>query len=120
MCALRLTHGLRLDHRLFRSLFTKDAVLDYDSGMRVGGLNLLGAKKGSPEHISRWLEAQLATFSSSQHLIGNVQITFEGKNSATARAMFFNPMLLWGLNFLTPSEFALAAFGLAYGYCTQF
>ena len=71
---------------LWRSLFTEDAVIDYSS---VGGV------VGDREEVSDWLERGLALMPMTQHFISNIEADIDG-DTATVRAMFYNPMLLPG------------------------
>ncbi len=70
------------DWDLWKSLFTADATIDYSS---VGGAS------GDAETVAAWLEASLAMFEMTQHLISNLDVTING-DSASVRAMFYNPM----------------------------
>lgn len=63
-------------------VFTPDAFLDYTT---AGGI------KGDYPEVKAWLASVLPTFPSYQHLITNVEITFDG-DTATSRAAFYNPM----------------------------
>ncbi len=74
------------DWDLWRSLFTEDAVIDYSS---VGGV------VGDREEVSAWLERGLALMPMTQHFISNIEADIDG-DTATVRAMFYNPMLLPG------------------------
>lgn len=70
------------DWALWRTLFTDDAHIDYES---AGGI------KGDRETIANWLEESLAMFGMTQHLISNIDAKVDG-DTATVRAMFYNPM----------------------------
>lgn len=74
------------DWDLWRSLFTEDAVIDYSS---VGGV------VGDREEVSGWLERGLSLMPMTQHFISNIEVDIDG-DTATVRAMFYNPMLLPG------------------------
>jgi 3-phenylpropionate/cinnamic acid dioxygenase small subunit len=74
------------DWALWRSVFTEDAHLDYRSA---------GGPVGGREEVGDWLEAALADFPMTQHLITNVEVTFDG-DTATVHALFFNPMTFPG------------------------
>jgi 3-phenylpropionate/cinnamic acid dioxygenase small subunit len=74
------------DWDLWRSLFTEDAVIDYSS---VGGV------VGDREEVAAWLERGLSLMPITQHFISNIEADIDG-DTATVRAMFYNPMLLAG------------------------
>lgn len=74
------------DWELWRSLFTEDAHIDYSS---AGGL------VGGRDAVAAWLERSLALMPMTQHYITNVEADITG-DTATVRAMFYNPMLLPG------------------------
>jgi len=67
---------------LYRSVFTDDAFIDYES---AGGI------KGTREEVADWLEKTMAGFPMTQHLISNIDVTING-DAASVRAMFYNPM----------------------------
>ncbi len=71
---------------LWRSPFPEAAVIDYSS---------VGGAVGDREEVSAWLERGLALLPMTQHLISNIEADIDG-DSATVRAMFYNPMLLPG------------------------
>lgn len=75
------------DWDLYRSVFTDDAHIDYTSA---------GAPAGTREEIIAFLSMAFATISWSQHYVTNIEIQLDG-DTATARAMFYNPMLLPGM-----------------------
>jgi 3-phenylpropionate/cinnamic acid dioxygenase small subunit len=70
------------DWALYRSVFTDDAFIDYES---AGGI------KGDREEVANWLEKTMAGFPMTQHLISNIDVKIEG-DRASVRAMFYNPM----------------------------
>jgi 3-phenylpropionate/cinnamic acid dioxygenase small subunit len=76
-----------LDAKEFDGLdevFTPDAFLDYTT---AGGI------KGDYPEVKTWLASVLPHFPSYQHLISNVEVTFDpGGDTATSRAAFYNPM----------------------------
>jgi len=74
------------DWALYRSLFTPDAHIDYTS---AGGI------EGSVDEVAAWLETTMAMFSATQHLVSNEMVAIDG-DTATVRAMFFNPMQFAG------------------------
>ena len=70
------------DWVLYRSVFTDDAFIDYES---AGGI------KGDREAVANWLETTMAGFPMTQHLISNIDVKIDG-DRASVRAMFYNPM----------------------------
>ena len=70
------------DWALYRSVFTDDAFIDYES---AGGI------KGDREEVANWLEKTMAGFPMTQHLISNIDVKIDG-DRASVRAMFYNPM----------------------------
>ena len=70
------------DWALYRSVFTDDAFIDYES---AGGI------KGDREAVANWLEKTMAGFPMTQHLISNIDVKIDG-DRASVRAMFYNPM----------------------------
>lgn len=74
------------DWALWRSLFTEDAHIDYSS---------VGGAVGDRVEVSAWLEHGLAQMPMTQHYITNIETEIDG-DTATVRAMFYNPMLLPG------------------------
>jgi 3-phenylpropionate/cinnamic acid dioxygenase small subunit len=70
------------DWALYRSVFTDDAFIDYES---AGGI------KGDREEVAKWLEKTMAGFPMTQHLISNIDVKIDG-DRASVRAMFYNPM----------------------------
>jgi len=83
----------RKDWVLFNDLFTDDAFLDYKTGMKFLGMDLMPAEAGKKDEVCRWLTRALAMFRS-QHLISNVEIDWYDERAARVRAMYFNPMTL--------------------------
>lgn len=75
------------DWALYRSVFTEDAYIDYSSA---------GAAAGPRDEVATWLEQGFAAIPWTQHYITNVEIELDG-DAATARAMFYNPMQLPGV-----------------------
>jgi hypothetical protein len=75
------------DWALWRTVFTDDAELDYTSA--PGGI------AGDREAIAQWLETVLAAFPMTQHIITNIECELDG-DTATAHAIFYNPMLFPG------------------------
>jgi 3-phenylpropionate/cinnamic acid dioxygenase small subunit len=70
------------DWALYRTVFTPDAFIDYESA---------GGVKGSFDEVVAWMESTMAGFPMTQHLIANVAVQLDG-DAATVRAMFYNPM----------------------------
>ena len=70
------------DWTLYRSVFTDNAFIDYES---AGGI------KGDREAVANWLEKTLAGFPMTQHLISTIDVKIDG-DRASVRAMFYNPM----------------------------
>jgi 3-phenylpropionate/cinnamic acid dioxygenase small subunit len=70
------------DWALYRTVFTPDAHIDYES---AGGI------KGDREAVAAWLETTMAGFPMTQHLIANIDVKIDG-DKAKVRAMFYNPM----------------------------
>lgn len=76
------------DWELYRSVFTPDAHIDYTSA---------GAVVGSRDEVAEWLAAGFAAIPWSMHYITNVEAEIDG-DTATVRAMFYNPMQLPGMS----------------------
>lgn len=76
------------DWDLYRSVFTVDAHIDYSSA---------GAAAGPRDEVAAWLERGFGAIPMSMHYITNVEILALDGDSATARAMFYNPMQLPGM-----------------------
>lgn len=70
------------DWALYRTVFTPDAHIDYESA---------GGVKGDIETVVSWLEQTMAGFPMTQHLVANIDVKLDG-DTATVRAMFYNPM----------------------------
>ncbi|OBJ74402.1 nuclear transport factor 2 family protein [Mycobacterium sp. 1274756.6] len=81
------------DWALYRSVFTDDATIDYVSA---------GAIAGGRDEVADWLAAATAAIPMSLHHITNIEAEVHG-DTATVRAMFYNPMQLPGLD--SPSFF---------------
>ncbi|WP_137148109.1 nuclear transport factor 2 family protein [Mycolicibacterium sp. CR10] len=75
------------DWELYRSVFTEDAHIDYSSA---------GAAAGTRDEVTEWLAVGFAAIPWSMHYITNVESTVDG-DTATVRAMFYNPMQLPGM-----------------------
>ena len=77
------------DWELYRSVFTDDAHIDYSSA---------GAAAGPVEDVADWLAAGFSAIPWSMHYITNIDCDIDpGGDTATARAMFYNPMQLPGM-----------------------
>lgn len=74
------------DWDLLRSLFTEDAHLDY---------SCVGGPSAGRDEVCSWLQRSLTLMPMTQHFITNVEADIDG-DTATVRAMFYNPMLLPG------------------------
>jgi 3-phenylpropionate/cinnamic acid dioxygenase small subunit len=77
------------DWELYRSVFTEDAQIDYSSA---------GAVVGGRDEVVDWFAANFGVIPWSMHYITNVEILDRGADSATVRAMFYNPMQLPGMD----------------------
>lgn len=76
------------DWELYRSVFTDDAHIDYSSA---------GAITGSRDEVTDWLANTFGVIVWSMHHITNIEIMSSDGDSATVRAMFYNPMQLPGM-----------------------
>jgi 3-phenylpropionate/cinnamic acid dioxygenase small subunit len=76
------------DWELYRSVFTDDALVDYSSA---------GAVVGTRDEVIDWFAANFAVIPWSMHYVTNVEILDSTADSATVRAMFYNPMQLPGM-----------------------
>ncbi len=75
------------DWELYRSVFTEDADVDYP-----------GVVTGPRDEVVDWMATNFsAGVSMSMHYITNIEILEFGGDSATVRAMFYNPMQLAGM-----------------------
>jgi hypothetical protein len=79
------------DWELYRSVFTEDAVIDYSSATPI---------VGSPAEVADMLSKGFAMIPMSMHYITNVEADIDG-DTATVRAMFYNPMQLPGMSELS-------------------
>ncbi|KAA0107536.1 nuclear transport factor 2 family protein [Mycolicibacterium sp. P1-5] len=71
---------------LLRSLFTDEAQLDY---------SCVGGPAAGRDEVCSWLERSLQLMPMTQHFVTNIEADIDG-DTATVRAMFYNPMLLPG------------------------
>lgn len=76
------------DWETYRSVFTEDAHIDYSSA---------GAIVGGRDEVVDWFAANFGVIPWSMHYITNVEAEIDG-DTATVRAMFYNPMLLPGMD----------------------
>lgn len=76
------------DWETYRSVFTEDAHIDYSSA---------GAIVGGRDEVVDWFAANFGVIPWSMHYITNVEADIDG-DTATVRAMFYNPMLLPGMD----------------------
>jgi len=76
------------DWELYRSVFTGDAHIDYSSA---------GAIVGGRDEVVDWFAANFGVIAWSMHYITNIEILAQQGDSATVRAMFYNPMQLPGM-----------------------
>ena len=76
----------------YRSVFTDDAYIDYSSA---------GAIAGGRDEVADWLAAGFGTIPMSMHYITNIEILENTGDTATVRAMFYNPMQLPGMTELS-------------------
>jgi uncharacterized protein (TIGR02246 family) len=74
------------DWELYRSVFTDDAHIDYSSA---------GAVVGGRDEVVEWSEADFGVIPWTMHYITNIECDVDG-DTATVRAMFYNPMQLPG------------------------
>lgn len=77
------------DWELYRSVFTDDAVIDYSSA---------GAVVGTRDEVVDWFAANFGVIPWSMHYITNIEILETDGDTATVRAMFYNPMQLPGMS----------------------
>ncbi|HEU4360660.1 MAG TPA: nuclear transport factor 2 family protein [Mycobacterium sp.] len=80
------------DWELYRSVFTDNAVIDYTSA---------GAISGTRDEVADWLATGFAAIPMSMHYITNIEVLAHTGDTATVRAMFYNPMQLPGMTDLS-------------------
>jgi SnoaL-like domain len=68
----------------WETVFTPDAVIDYTE---------MGGPRGSVKETRAFLESTMPMFSSTQHMLGNTVLEFDG-DEARARTICHNPMVL--------------------------
>lgn len=76
------------DWELYRSVFTEDAVIDYSSA---------GAVVGTRDEVVDWFAVNFGVIPWSMHYITNIEILETDGDTASVRAMFYNPMQLPGM-----------------------
>ena len=76
------------DWDLYRSVFTTDAHIDYSSA---------GFAVGSVDEVVAQLSVGFEAIPWSMHYITNIEVLESDGDSATVRAMFYNPMQLPGV-----------------------
>ncbi|MDY6997234.1 MAG: nuclear transport factor 2 family protein [Actinomycetota bacterium] len=90
IAGLLTTYATAMDTQdwwLYRSVFTDDARVDYTSA---------GAIAGTRDQVADWLCSGLgAAVAMTMHYITNIESDIDG-DTATVRAMFYNPMRLTG------------------------
>lgn len=77
------------DWALYRSVFTDDAHISYDP------------VQGSRDEVADWLAANFTALPMSMHYITNIEVLESAGDTATVRAMFYNPMRLPGMTELS-------------------
>jgi ketosteroid isomerase-like protein len=78
------------DWELYRSVFTDDAVIDYSSA---------GAIVGSRDEVVDWFASNFGVIPWTMHYITNIEVDIgAADDTATVRAMFYNPMQLPGMS----------------------
>lgn len=86
---LLMAYSTAIDTRRFDDLdqvFTPDAYIDYRA---MGGVD------GNYPEVKAWLAQVLPNFPAYAHMLGNVDVRVTG-DTATARTLCFNPMVLPG------------------------
>ena len=73
------------DWELYRSVFTEDARIAYDP------------VQGTRDEVADWMATNFGAIGMSMHYITNVEILEHTDDTATVRAMFYNPMQLPGM-----------------------
>lgn len=76
------------DWELYRSVFTEDAHINYSSA---------GAVVGTRDEVVDWFAANFGVIPWSMHYITNIEILETAGDTASVRAMFYNPMQLPGM-----------------------
>jgi 3-phenylpropionate/cinnamic acid dioxygenase small subunit len=82
---VRYSHAVDTqDWEAFTKVFTPDAVIDYTE---------MGGPRGSVPETVEFLRTAMSTFASYQHMVSNTVLELHG-DTATARTICFNPMVL--------------------------
>lgn len=82
---IRYSHAVDShDWDLYRTVFTKDAYIDYSE---------FGGSKGNLEETVAFLDQAMPRFKSHQHMVGNTVLELDG-DTARARTICFNPMVM--------------------------
>ncbi|QRY49255.1 nuclear transport factor 2 family protein [Mycolicibacterium septicum] len=76
------------DWELYRSVFTEEAHIDYSSA---------GAVVGTRDEVVDWFAANFGVMPWTMHYITNIEILETDGDTASVRAMFYNPMQLPGM-----------------------
>jgi ketosteroid isomerase-like protein len=79
------------DWELYRSVFTDDAYIDYSAS---------GIIADSRDEVAKWMSENFGVVPMSMHHITNVESDIDG-DTATVRAMFYNPTQLPGMSELS-------------------
>jgi 3-phenylpropionate/cinnamic acid dioxygenase small subunit len=79
------------DWDLYRSVFTDDAHIDYGASVTAG----------SRDKVADWLATNFGVIEMAMHYITNVEIIDHRGDTATVRAMFYNPMQMPGVTGLS-------------------
>lgn len=75
------------DWELYRTVFTDDAVIDYSGAGQIAGPR---------DEVVDWFKANFGVLPWTMHYITNIEAAIDG-DTATVRAMFYNPMQLPGM-----------------------
>lgn len=73
----------RKDFDQLATIFTEGAHIDYSA---------FGGAIGNRADIIKFLKEAMGAFPNSQHLVANIQISFNSEDSASGKVMCFNPM----------------------------
>lgn len=75
------------DWELYRTVFTEDAVIDYSGAEQIAGPR---------DEVVDWFKTNFGVLPWTMHYITNIEADVDG-DTATVRAMFYNPMQLPGM-----------------------
>lgn len=75
------------DWELYRTVFTEDAVIDYSGAGQIAGPR---------DEVVDWFKTNFGVLPWTMHYITNIEADVDG-DTATVRAMFYNPMQLPGM-----------------------